>query len=316
MIEVNNLTRYYGNLAAIREVSFKVQQGEILGFLGPNAAGKTTTMRILTGFLPANSGTAQIAGFDIATQSLEARKRIGYLPENAPLYPDMTVSDYLWFQSKIKGVPKKDRADRIEDTIKSCYISEVRHKLIRKLSKGYRQRVGLAQAIIHNPPVLILDEPTIGLDPIAIRETRDLIKSFAGKHTVILSTHILPEVSMTCSRVVIINNGQVVAEDTPENLTAQLRRAQRFYIEIKKPASDLADTIKRIKGVISVTKETELQYLIESEMNLDVRDEVAVAIVSRGLGLLELRPIRMTLEDVFVQLTTNEEADQQNNEKT
>lgn len=316
MIQVENLTRYYGNLAAIREVSFKVQQGEILGFLGPNAAGKTTTMRILTGFLPANSGNAQIAGFDIVTQSLEARRRIGYLPENAPLYPDMTVSDYLWFQSKIKGVPKRDRADRIEETIRNCYIADVRHKLIRKLSKGYRQRVGLAQAIIHNPAVLILDEPTIGLDPIAIRETRDLIKSFAGKHTVILSTHILPEVSMTCSRVVIINNGQVVAEDTPENLTAQLRGAQRFAIEIKKSAPELIDILRKIKGVTSVTKETELQYLIESETNLDVREEVAAVIVNRGLGLLELRPIRMTLEDVFLQLTTKEETEEQKNEKT
>ncbi|MCX7918407.1 MAG: ABC transporter ATP-binding protein [bacterium] len=309
MIEVNNLTRYYGNLAAIRDVSFKVQPGEILGFLGPNAAGKTTTMRIITGFLPANSGTVRVAGFDIATQSLEARKRIGYLPENAPLYPDMTVAGYLLFHAKIKGVAKKDRADRVEDVLKSCYITDVRDKLIGKLSKGYRQRVGLAQAIIHNPPVLILDEPTIGLDPIAIRETRDLIKSLAGRHTVILSTHILPEVSMTCSRVVIINKGQVVAEDTPENLTAQLRGFQRFFIEIKQSANELVDILKKIRGVTNIVQESERQFVIESEMNTDIRDEVASIIVNRGLGLLELRPIRMTLEDVFVQLTTKEETE-------
>jgi ABC-2 type transport system ATP-binding protein len=308
MIEVTNLTRYYGNLAAIRDVSFTVNQGEILGFLGPNAAGKTTTMRILTGFLPANSGTARIAGFDIAVQSLEVRKRIGYLPENAPLYPEMPVESYLRFHAKIKGISKKERADRIESVLTSCNIFNVRNKLIGKLSKGYRQRVGLAQAIIHNPPVLILDEPTIGLDPIAIRETRDLIKSLAGKHTVILSTHILPEVSMTCSRVVIINKGQVVAEDTPENLTAQLHGNQRLFIEVRDETTELEALLQRIHGVTAITKEADRQYIVESELTSDVREEVASVIVNRGFGLLELRPMRMTLEDVFLQLTTQEES--------
>lgn len=306
MIEVKNLVRYYGAYAAVRDVSFSVKEGEILGFLGPNAAGKTTTMRILTGIMPPSSGTATIAGFDVQTQSLEVRKRLGYLPENCPLYTDMTVKGYLNFHAKIKGVPSKERKTRVEETLKKCFIDDVKNKLIGKLSKGYRQRVGLAQALVHDPQVLILDEPTVGLDPVAIKETRDLIKSLGGRHTVILSTHILPEVSMTCGRVVIIHKGHVVAEDTPENLTAQLKGAFSIYLELKKSSDDMEQQLLKIPGVLKVQKEKPNAFHVESGKEKDIREDIASFVVNKGYGLLELRTERMTLEDVFVELTAKE----------
>jgi ABC-2 type transport system ATP-binding protein len=306
MIEVKNLVRYYGANPAVRDVSFSVKEGEILGFLGPNAAGKTTTMRILTGIMPASSGTATIAGFDVQEQSIEVRKRLGYLPENCPLYTDMTVKGYLNFHAKIKGVLGKERKGRVEEVLKKCFIDDVKNKLIGKLSKGYRQRVGLAQALVHDPQVLILDEPTVGLDPVAIKETRDLIKSLGGKHTIILSTHILPEVSMTCGRVVIIHKGKVVAEDTPENLTAQLKGAFSIYLELKKSSDDIEQQLLKIPGVLKVEKEKPNAFRVESGKEKDIREDIASFAVNKGYGLLELRTERMTLEDVFVELTAKE----------
>ena len=313
MIQVQSLTRYYGAKPAIEGVTFEVQSGEILGFLGPNAAGKTTTMRILTCFMPASSGTAKVAGFDVRTQSMEVRKRIGYLPENPPIYPEMTVVSYLDFVAKIKGVDGRDRKKRIEETMAQTAITDVKDSVIRKLSKGYKQRVGLAQALVHNPEVLILDEPTIGLDPKQIIEVRELIRDLAEKHTVILSTHILPEVSATCQRVVIINKGKVVAEDTPKNLTAKVRGANRLVVEAKGPKEQVQKKLASISGVKQVGVDglvgDSSRYNIDCEMGRDVRPEIAQAIVQSGWGLLELRSRDASLEDVFLQLTTEEQGD-------
>ncbi|MDZ7262350.1 MAG: ABC transporter ATP-binding protein [candidate division KSB1 bacterium] len=312
MIEVDRLTRFFGNVVAIEDVSFQVEKGEILGFLGPNAAGKTTTMRILTCYLPATRGTARVAGYDVFEDSLEVRKRIGYLPENPPLYPEMTVYSYLNFVSKIKGVDGKIRRKKIDEVMEKTNISHVKDTIIKNLSKGFKQRVGLAQALIHDPEVLILDEPTIGLDPKQIIEVRELIKSLAGEHTIILSTHILPEVSMTCERVVIINKGKIVAEDTPENLTAKLRGSERLSLEVEGPIPEVQTKLQKIKGVTKVVVEqkqdgSRAHYAVESQLNLDVRKELAKTVVESGWGLYEMRPIGMSLEEVFLHLTTEEE---------
>src|SRR5882757_10974860 len=240
MIEVQHLTKRYGRVTAVDDLTFKVERGEILGFLGPNGAGKTTTMRILTGYMPATEGKALVAGFDVFDQPIEAKRRTGYLPETPPLYPDMTVKEYLDFVAKIKGVPAAGRRERIRQVMERTRIADMANRLCSKLSKGYKQRVGLAQAIIHNPDVLILDEPTAGLDPKQIIETRELIKGLAGDHTIILSTHILPEVSQTCQRVVIINKGHVVAIDTPDNLTARLRGSETLYVQIDAAGANAA----------------------------------------------------------------------------
>src|SRR6188474_1159837 len=252
MIEVENLTKRYGRHTAVDGISFRVHKGEILGFLGPNGAGKTTTMRILTCYLPPTDGTARVAGYDVFTQPLEVKRRVGYTPETPPLYPDMDVGSFLDFCAKIKGVPGKDRKAKISDVMQKTRISDVRATLIGRLSKGYRQRVGLAQAILHNPEVLILDEPTAGLDPKQIIETRELIKSLGGEHTIVLSTHILPEVSMTCGRVVIINKGKVVAEDTPDNLTHRLRGAGTLRLEVRGDGAAAADGLRAVPGVTAV----------------------------------------------------------------
>ena len=307
MIEVKNLVRNYGVQPAVRDVSFSVREGEILGFLGPNAAGKSTTMKMITGFLPLHSGSVTVDGLDIQTQSVQVRQRLGYLPENVPLYPDMTVSEYLRFHAKIKSVPSKEIKFRLQETLKKCFIEDVKDKLIGKLSKGYRQRVGLAQALIHDPKVLILDEPTVGLDPMAIKETRDLIKSLAGKHTVILSTHILPEVSMTCQRVVIIHKGKVVAEGTPESLANQLKGNNAVFLEVREDKPALEKEFQKLRGVIRLTKSIPNTYLIETESEIDLRDELVRLVMQQNCGLLELRPEKVSLEDVFVQLTTREE---------
>jgi ABC-2 type transport system ATP-binding protein len=312
VIEVQHLTKRFGRVTAVQDVDFRVERGEILGFLGPNGAGKTTTMRILTGFLPATEGKAIVAGFDVFEQPIEAKRRTGYLPETPPLYPDMTVAEYLDFVGKLKGVLPADRRQRVRTVMERTRITDVADRLCGKLSKGYRQRVGLAQAIIHNPDVLILDEPTAGLDPKQIIETRELIKELAGSHTIILSTHILPEVSQTCDRVVIINKGRVVAVDTPDNLTARLRGSETLYVQVDATAADAAVAFERLPGVTRVVesdrRDGAVGYEVESERGHDVRRELARAVVASGWGLLELRPMRMSLEEIFLSLTTDEAA--------
>src|SRR4051794_34356339 len=309
MIEVMNLSKRYGRHTAVDGVSFRVNKGEILGFLGPNGAGKTTTMRILTCYLPPTEGTAKVAGFDVFEEPLEVKRRVGYLPETPPLYPDMEVSEFLDFCAKVRGVPRDRRAARIADSIEKCRVGEVRHTLIGKHSKGFRQRVGLAQAVLHNPDVLILDEPTAGLDPKQIIETRELIKGLGGEHTVILSTHILPEVSMTCSRVVIINKGRVVAEDTPEHLTHRLRGTAVLRVQATGDAESLRALLAQVPGVIAVRPGAEHgsapSFDLECESGTEMRPEVARAVVGGGFGLLTLNEASLSLEDVFLQLTTS-----------
>jgi ABC-2 type transport system ATP-binding protein len=310
VIEVQHLTKRYGRVTAVDDVSFRVERGEILGFLGPNGAGKTTTMRILTGYMPATEGKAIVAGFDVFEQPIEAKRRTGYLPETPPLYPDMSIVEYLGFVAKIKGVPTGERRKRIQYVMERTRIDDVADRLCGKLSKGYKQRVGLAQSLIHNPDVLILDEPTAGLDPKQIIETRELIKELAGDHTIILSTHILPEVAQTCQRVVIINKGKVVAIDTPDNLTARLRGSETMYVQVDASGANPAASLGRVPGVTRVVESDRrdgmVAYEIDSEAGRDVRRELARAIVNSGWGLLEMRPMRMSLEDVFLSLTTEE----------
>src|SRR5438034_162570 len=294
MIKVTELTKKYARNIAVDHISFEVQKGEIVGFLGPNGAGKTTTMRMLTCFLPPTAGTASVAGFDVLEQPLEVKRRVGYLPEAPPLYPEMDTVEYLTFVGRLKGLAGADLRKRIDYVCERCAIRDVQEKLLGKLSKGYRQRVGLAQAIIHNPEVLILDEPTAGLDPKQIIETRDLIRSLAGNHTIVLSTHILPEVSQTCQRVVIINNGRVVAVDTPDNLTARLSGAETLYVHVDAGGADAGVVLAAMPGVTRVApgdmRPGSGIFEVQSERGRDVRREIARQIVTRGWGLLELRP--------------------------
>ena len=310
MIEVQNVTKRYGPVTAVDDVSFRVESGQILGFLGPNGAGKTTTMRILTGCIPATEGKAAVAGFDVFEQAVEAKRRTGYLPETPPLYPDMTVREYLTFVARINGIRSGDRRERVGSAMARTSTEDVADRHCGKLSKGYRQRAGLAQAILHNPDVLILDEPTAGLDPKQIIDTRELIKSLAGDHTIILSTHILPEVAQTCQRVVIINKGRVVAEDTPENLTGRLRGSQTIRLEIDALGTDPTPVLQGVAGVTQVTASQSTdggQVLeVQSEHDADVRRELASAVVSNGWGLLELRLLKLSLEQIFLELTTEE----------
>jgi gliding motility-associated transport system ATP-binding protein len=311
VIEVQHLTKRYGPTTAVDDVSFSVEKGEVLGFLGPNGAGKTTTMRVLTGYMPPTDGKAIVAGYDIFDQPIEAKRRIGYLPETPPLYPEMTVRDYLTFVSKIKGVAKRNRTGRVNEVMERAQVADMANRHCGKLSKGYRQRVGLAQALLHNPEVLILDEPTAGLDPKQIIDTRGLIKELGGDHTIILSTHILPEVSQTCHRVVIINKGRVVAVDTPENLTSRLRGSETMFLQIDAPAGDdVKRAIEIVPGVTQVavaeSRGTTGSYEVNSETGRDVRRQLAAVVVNNGWGLLELRPLRMSLEEIFLHLTTEE----------
>ena len=315
MIEVQHLSKRYGRVTAVDDVSFRVERGEILGFLGPNGAGKTTTMRILTGYMPASEGKAIVAGFDVFDQPVEAKRRTGYLPETPPLYPDMSVLEYLTFVAKIKGVPSTERTQRVTAVMERTRIADMASRQCGKLSKGYKQRVGLAQALIHNPDVLILDEPTAGLDPKQILETRELIKALAGDHTIILSTHILPEVEQTCQRVVIINKGRVVAVDTPDNLKARLRGSETMYVQVDVSGTDAASVTGALGRVAGVTRVAEsdhrdglVGFEVESERGRDVRRELARSVVSNGWGLLELRPMRMSLEEIFLSVTTDEAA--------
>jgi ABC-2 type transport system ATP-binding protein len=310
VIEVQHLTKRYGRITAVDDVSFRVERGEILGFLGPNGAGKTTTMRILTGYIPASEGRATVAGYDVFAQPVEAKRRTGYLPETPPLYPDMTVREYLDFVARIKDVPPGERRTRVETVMKRTHVDDMASRHCGKLSKGYRQRVGLAQALIHNPDVLILDEPTAGLDPKQIIETRGLIRGLAGDHTIVLSTHILPEVAQTCQRVVIINKGRVVAVDTPDNLTARLRGAETLYVQVDTKGPHVLAALQKVPGVARVAPADQRAdsgaYEVESERDRDIRRDLAREIVTRGWGLLELRPMRMSLEEVFLQVTTEE----------
>jgi len=312
MIEVESLTKRYGTHTAVDNVSFRVQKGEILGFLGPNGAGKTTTMRILACYLPPTEGTARVAGYDVFEQPIEVKRRLGYLPETPPLYADMQVGTYLDFVAKIKGVPSASRKARIDEAVEKCRIADVRGKHIGKLSKGYRQRVGLAQAILHNPDVLILDEPTAGLDPKQIIETRELIKGLRGEHTIILSTHILPEVSMTCTRVLIINKGRVVAEDSPEALTHRLKGAAGLRLEARGETGPLFDAIRTVPGVVSLKPRTgpggSATFEIEAEAGRDIRADLARTVVQRGFELLGLEQVGMSLEEIFLHLTTTDAA--------
>ena len=311
MIEVQHVTKRYGPVTAVNDVSFRVDSGQILGFLGPNGAGKTTTMRILTGCIPATEGTAIVAGYDVFEEPVEAKRRTGYLPETPPLYPDMTVREYLTFAARINGIGSAERRERVGGAMARTSVEDVADRHCGKLSKGYRQRVGLAQAILHNPDVLILDEPTAGLDPKQIIETRELIKDLAGDHTIVLSTHILPEVAQTCQSVIIINKGQVVAVDTPANLTERLGGAETIRLEIDPLGADPEPALAAVPGVtgVSVAEAANGSCVLDvrSERGSDVRRELARAVVSNGWGLLELSPLRVSLEDVFLQLTTSEE---------
>lgn len=311
MIEVDHLTKSYGKNVAVNDISFTVGKGEILGFLGPNGAGKTTTMRILTGYLPATTGSARIAGFDVFEQSMEVRRRIGYLPENPPLYPDMRVQAYLEFVGRIKGVSAADIPNRVDRAMEMTNLTDRRAELIKRLSRGFKQRVGIAQAVVHNPDVVILDEPTVGLDPKQIIEVRKLIKGLAGEHTIILSTHILPEASQTCDRVVIINRGRIAAVDTPENLTTQLKGSERVQMEVRGEEETLRDAIEQVDGVTKIEVEALegrdcFKALVESESGTDLRSKLASAVVGKGLELLELKAVSLSLEDIFLQLTTEE----------
>ena len=309
MIEVQHLSKKYGPFAAVDDVSFRAESGEILGFLGPNGAGKTTTMRIITGYMPATEGTATVAGFDVFEQPLEAKRRTGYLPETPPLYPDMTVREYLRFVGKIKGV-RANLNDRVDAVMKKTHVADMANRHCGKLSKGYKQRVGLAQALIHEPEVLVLDEPTAGLDPKQIIETRQLIRELAGSHTIVLSTHILPEVAQTCQKVVIINKGKVVATDTPLALTERLHGSATVFVQAQGPADDVQRALQSVAGVVRVNvaerRDDIGSFDVDTEKGVDVRRDVASAIVRNGWGLLELRPMRVNLEDIFLTLTTTE----------
>ena len=311
MIKVENLTKRYAGHTAIKDLSFEVGKGEIMGFLGPNGAGKTTTMRILASFMPPTSGRASIAGFDVFEQSLQARAHLGYMAENVPLYNDMRVTEYLDYRAALKGVAHRRVAERVGDVKELCGLKDVEKKLIATLSKGYRQRVGLADALLHEPDLLILDEPTIGLDPNQIRQVRELIKNLGKQHTILLSTHILPEVEMTCSRVTILHKGRIEACDTPENLLSQIRRAGGVVLEAKTGKDNGAEELKKISGVRDVTAETDGDwetFSLRVESGADVREEIFQLAIARRWSVRELSQRRATLEDVFVEITHSDEA--------
>jgi len=310
MIEVEHLSKIYGSTPGIADVTFNVEPGEIMGFLGPNGAGKTTTMRILAGYLPATTGTAKIAGYDVHKNSLQVRQKIGYLPETPPLYPEMTVAGFLYFVARLKGVSAGDRNRQVKAAIERCNLQEKRNVLIRKLSKGFRQRVGIAQAIVHDPPAIILDEPTVGLDPRQIIEVRNLIKSLAGSHTIILSTHILPEVRMTCDRVTIINRGKVVVTNTPDSLEAGLAEGSGYEVEIDGDAEAAKNQLQfllNVRGVEVGTPVAERTVLkVVAAPGTEPGRDIVQVLVNMGIGVYEMRRTRPSLEDVFLELTTEE----------
>jgi len=304
MIQVEGLTKDYGSRRAVENLTFHTENGEIVGFLGPNGAGKTTTMRILCGYMPPTSGTARVAGFDVVEESLEVRKRVGYLPETVPLYPDMTVFDYLKFMADLRHV--QDAEDRVDEVIETVHMQDRANSYISSLSKGMRQRIGLAQAIVHQPEVLILDEPTIGLDPAQIVDVRNLIRELGKERTVLLSTHILSEAQQICNRVLIINKGKIVAEDTPERLQARIIGAQRIALKVGGDDHGLDAIVEKVPGILRIIKNEPGSYEFETVAGQDVRPEVARAVVTAGYGLLELKPIGISLEDIFMELTRDE----------
>ena len=306
MIEVKNLTKYYGKRLAVDNISFKVEKGAIVGFLGPNAAGKTTTMRIITGFLTPTTGEVKVAGYDILTQSLEARRLIGYLPEAVPLYTDMTVCGYLEFLARLRGLPSDRLRSRVDEVVEVCHLEEYYDVLIGKLSKGFRQRVGVAQAIVHEPQVLILDEPTIGIDPIQIASTRQLIRELGKERTVLISTHILPEVSVICERVIIIHEGKIVAEDNIGNLSSLISGSRRVRMEVQGPTKEITERLRQIKGISRVSCQ-DSNFIVEYPASLDLRSKITEAMSQGGFTLLSLESVEMSLEDIFLKLTTEEE---------
>jgi ABC-2 type transport system ATP-binding protein len=308
MIEVQDLTKYYGPHLAVSRLDFQVAAGEIVGFLGPNGAGKTTTLKILAGFLAPTSGTARINGFDCLTASLAVRRSLGYMPENVAIYPDLTVSQFLGFAARAKGVAAKEERGEIDRVVAACGLEEVRDKLAKALSKGFRQRLGLAQALLHRPPLLILDEPTIGLDPSQIVEIRGLIRNLEGDHTVMLSSHILPEVSQLCHRVIIINRGQIVASDSPENLSRQMGQGARVLMAVGGPEAEVGAALQAVAGVSRVLHQGEGKYLVEADNGHELRPQLARLVVERGWQLLELKAQEFTLEEVFLNLVTEEES--------
>jgi len=308
MIDVQQITKRYGQHTAIDRVTFSVAKGEVLAFLGPNGAGKTTTMRILTCFMPPTEGRATVAGYDCLEQSMDVKRRIGYLPETPPVYQELTVQEYLRFVGRLRGLAGAMLTTAMSREIERLGLGSVQHRLIGNLSRGYRQRVGLAQALIHDPPVLILDEPTVGLDPKQIIEIRELIKSLAGSHSVILSTHILPEATAVCQRVVIISGGRIVAEDTPDRLSTRLRHSEKIALTLTRPSGDAEARLRQVDGVLHVHANGPTgHFLLESQLGKDIREEIARLAVTSNWGLVELKLISMTLEDVFLKLTRHEE---------
>ena len=325
MIKVEGLTKRYARTVAVDNISFEVEKGQIVGFLGPNGAGKTTTMRVLTCFLPPTSGTANVAGFDVVEHPMEVKRRIGYLPETPPVYPEMEVAEYLTFVGQLKGISSRDIKGRVNDVMGRCAIGDVRDRLIGKLSKGYRQRVGLAQAIIHNPDVLILDEPTSGLDPKQIIEIRELLKALAGEHTIILSTHILSEVEHSCERVIIISQGRLVAIDSVNNLTNRLRGSEAVAVEVESDAgspnpTEVQQRLERVPGVSHVVmkepRDSRLLFEVESLQGRHIRGDLARSVVQAGWNLSEMRSVGLSLEDIFLQLTGAEQSDKENQKET
>lgn len=312
MIELKNITKYYGDFPAVTNISFKIEKGEIVGLLGPNGAGKSTTMKMITGFMPPTSGELSVGGNDIVSQSIEARRRIGYLPETVPLYTDMTVYSYIEYMGLLRGLNKKNIKSKVDNVIEICKLEDYRNSLISKLSKGFRQRVGISQAIIHEPEVLVLDEPTIGIDPNQVVETRQLIKNLSGEHTLILSSHILPEVSSICERVLIIHEGEIAASDTIENLSSLMSGKNKIEADIIGSPQAIVTELEKINGVksvqFSINKSSNefSTFSIESEINSDIRSEISKIIINNDWGLIRLQSMGMSLEDIFLQITTSE----------
>jgi ABC-2 type transport system ATP-binding protein len=316
MIKVQHVSKRFGTRTVLHDLSFSVERGEIVAFLGPNGAGKTTTMRILTCFMPATEGTAEIAGFNGAEHPQEVKRRVGYLPESPPLYQELTVSEYLRFVGRLKLMPSDDIARRMTEVIEQLELGDVQSRVIGHLSRGFRQRVGLAQALLHNPPVLILDEPTVGLDPKQILEIRHLIQSLTGSHTIILSTHILPEATAVCQRVIIIHQGRIVAVDTPKQLSARLQRSERISLTVKHATQGFSNNLEKLDGVTNVTLgSTPNTFLIDSQPGMDLREQLVSLSTKDDIGLLELKSIPMSLEDVFLQLTQNKSLDSSTEDK-
>ena len=306
MIEVEQLSKSYGPREAIKNLSFQIKKGEVVGFLGPNGAGKTTTMNILACIMPASSGTAKICGFDVFEQALEIRRLIGYLPETPPLYSDMVVSDFLTFAARLRNISPQKAPLAVTQVLEKCSLNEVKNRIIGRLSKGFQQRVGIAQALVHDPGILILDEPTIGLDPIQIIEIRKLIQELASSHTIILSSHILPEITQICKRVIIISDGEIAAVDSLDALTTRLRKGERLLLKVRQGDNQTIEKLRALNGVNAVTEHQAEHYIIDCEPNAGVQDKVAQLILDNNWGIVELKPVSMTLEDIFLKLTVEE----------